>query len=90
MHQLTDGGTGGWLLTAKENLIADYLNDPRAACVLAPFVVGEVTEEAVISALVSVLEGRHGRAEVELICGERRDVVRSAALRETTRTSRLL
>jgi hypothetical protein len=91
---LTDGGR---LLTRTENLLACWLDDERAACCLAPFVSvdglteadASVIEDAVILALVSVLEDRHGEAVVEYCGGERRDLLRSAALHERT-ASRLL
>jgi hypothetical protein len=80
---------GGRLRNRTENLLADWLDDPRAAVALAPFIsdaaLADCTvtvEEAVVIALVNALEERSGEAVVEYCGGERRDLLRSAALRE--------
>ena len=80
----------GRVLNRTESQLASYMDDERSACAIAPFVYlcegcteAEV-EEAVIMTLVSALEEVHGTVVVEYCCGERRDLLRSAALQETT------
>jgi len=78
--QLTDGGR---LLTRTEQLLADFLDDPRAAIALSPHVyipdVPDPTpfiEAAVINTFVAALEEVHGPDTLVYVGGERRDTLR--------------
>ena len=78
--QLTDGGR---LLTRTEQLLADFLDDPRAAIALSPHVyipdVPDPTpfiEAAVINTFVAVLTEMHGQHAVLECQGQRRDTLR--------------
>ena len=78
--QLTDGGR---LLTRTEQLLAEYLDDERAAIALSPHVyIPEVEdptpfiEAAVINTLVTALEEVHGQHAVLECVGQRRDQLR--------------
>jgi hypothetical protein len=70
------------VLTPLEIQLFSYLGSEREACALAPFVYlpehatyNEI-ENAVCAALVRVKEARDGRAQVEYITGQRRDLLR--------------
>lgn len=74
---------GGRLLTRTERLLAEYLDDERAAVALAPHVyIPEVDdptpfiEAAVINTFVAALTEVHGQHAVLECQGQRRDTLR--------------
>jgi hypothetical protein len=78
----------GHTLTVTQSLLADYLNDERAAIAIAAVleVQGvdlpvdaspETVENVVITALVTVREAMTGPSpKLEYVTGERRDLIR--------------
>ncbi len=73
----------GRVLSRTESLLAEYLDDPRAAIALSPHVyipdVPDPTpfiEAAVINTLVAALEEVHGQHAVLECVGQRRDQLR--------------
>ena len=66
------------MLTQTETELARYLGNERQAVVLAPHVDlrRDNIEQAVIKALVKVLESIHGNDILEYAGGQRRDTMR--------------
>ena len=83
-------GSSGRVLNRTESLFASYMDDERSARAVATFVrlregcTEAEVEEAVILTLVSALEEANGTDTLVYVGGERRDLLRSAALQETT------